>query len=389
MSAGLLASSCSFPPTPQPHRGRPRASVPWLVLCLLSPLAASNAAGEPTSLAAALPHPVPLIFETDLSGDCDDVGALAMIHHHIGLREADLLMIGVNRDEPTGSSAAAIDAINTYYGHGDIPIGTSHTGRSQTPRRSPYAATLAREFPHDARPDREMPDAVALYRRTLAAAGDSSVVIVSVGGTTNLADLLDSPPDAVSSLDGTALVAQKVNRLVQMAGQFPDSRVRRAEANMLIDPPGNRAVAERWPTPVVWSGWEVGAGIRTGQALQPLPATNPVRRAYELHPGGGIADDGRKLSSLQRGRPSWDQTAVLYGVRGAGPWFRVVPGRVVLGDASKHTSWQTADEASGETRHAHLQLAVEPAVVAATIDGLMQPAGIEKRPEMQPPATPR
>ena len=315
-------------------------------------------------------QPVPLIFETDISGDCDDVGALAMIHHLVSLGEARLLMVGINRDEPQQSSAAAVDVINTARGRGDIPIGVSHASRTQTARKSTYTAKLAAEFPHDARPDPQMPDAVALYRRTLAAADDGSVVIASVGGTTNLAELLDSPADDASDLGGRDLVARKVKLLVQMAGQFPTSRVRRAEANMLIDPPGNAALVDRWPTPIVWSGWEVGAPIRTGQPLADLPVTSPVRRAYELHPGGGIDADRRPLSSLAGSRPSWDQTAVLYAVRGRGDLWTLVPGRPVLGENSQHTDWTGATDG----RHAYLVPAASTEVIAEVINGLMLPA---------------
>ena len=316
--------------------------------------------------------PVPLIFETDLSGDCDDVGALAMIHTLVDRGEATLLMVGINRDEPTGSSAAAVDAINTYFGRGEIPIGTSHAGRAHTPRTSSYAPAIGSSFPNDALPDAEMPDAVRLYRKTLAAAADRSIVVASVGGTTNLAELLMSSADDDSQLPGRDLVAQKVQRLVQMAGQFPSSRVRRAEANMLIDPPANRLVAEEWPTPIVWSGWEVGDTIRTGTTLATLPESHPVRRAYALHPGGGLAADGRRLSSLEGGRPSWDQTAVLFAVRGVGPserpMWQLVSGAVVLGSEAKHTDW----DADASANQSYLVPLWSDEEIASEIEALMR-----------------
>ena len=324
--------------------------------------------------------PVPLIFETDISGDCDDVGALAVLHALADRGEVELLMVGVHRDETNEASAAAVDVINTYYGRGDIPIGTSHTGRSvpETRRTSSYAAVLRDEFPHDARPDGEMPNAVALYRRTLAAADDESVHIASVGGTSNLADLLASPPDKHSPLPGRELVAAKVRLLVQMAGEFPTSRTRRVEANMKIDPPGNRAIADDWPTPIVWSGFEVGLPIRTGRPLANMPRENPVRRAYELHPGGGQfneAAEGRRLSSLEGGRPSWDQTAALVAVRGlmsgpngtGVPLFSVRRGRVVLGEDGRHTDWH--DDPDGV--QTFLVVEQPPETIAEVIDSLM------------------
>ena len=345
-----------------------------LTLALTVLAASAHSADRPEAFSptadGAAAKPVPLIYETDISGDCDDVGALAMIHTLIDRGEADLLMVGINRDEPNRASAAAVDAINTHYGRGDVPIGTSHAQRAQTPRESTYAPALRDEFPHDARPDPEMPDAVDLYRKTLAAAADGSVVIASVGGTTNLAELLASPPDSRSELAGRDLVAAKVRLLVQMAAQFPTSRIRRAEANMLIDPPGNAALTQTWPTsdaagwptPIVWSGWEVGADIRTGQPLASLPEDHPVRRAYALHPGGGA---GR--SSLEGGRPSWDQTAVLYAVRGAGDLWALERGRIVLGEENRHNDWQSDPEGT----QAYLVSKQPPETIAAVIDTLM------------------
>ncbi len=45
---------------------------------------------------------------------------------------------------------------------------------------------------------KDAPDAVAVLRKALAQAEDGSVVIAQVGFSTNLANLLDSKPDAVS-----------------------------------------------------------------------------------------------------------------------------------------------------------------------------------------------
>ena len=59
-----------------------------------------------------------------------------------------------------------------------------------------------------------------LLRRTLAAAEDHSVVIIQVGIAANLADLLRSPPDAISPLAGQQLVEKKCRLASVMAGCF-------------------------------------------------------------------------------------------------------------------------------------------------------------------------
>ena len=65
-----------------------------------------------------------------------------------------------------------------------------------------------------------LPSATSLYRQLLALQPDTSVTIISVGFSTNLAALLDSPADSYSDLTGRELVARKVKLLSVMAGCF-------------------------------------------------------------------------------------------------------------------------------------------------------------------------
>jgi len=147
---------------------------------------------------ALLPHlarcdddPVGVILDTDMANDCDDAGALAVLHALADRGESEILAVVTNRKDPSNASAAAADAINTWYGRPDIPIGTDKDG-AKPPKRwndpSAYCGALRDEFPHDARPDDEMPDALDVYRETLRARPDGSVVICSVGALSNLED---------------------------------------------------------------------------------------------------------------------------------------------------------------------------------------------------------
>jgi hypothetical protein len=95
------------------------------------------------------------------------------------------------------------------------------------------------------------------------------------------------------------LVHQKVRSWVCMGGGFPAGR----EYNLMRDPAAARKAVENWPASIVFSGFEIGQTIQTGAGLKATPESNPVRRAYQLF--GGLAN-----------RSSWDQTAVLYAVRG-------------------------------------------------------------------------
>jgi inosine-uridine nucleoside N-ribohydrolase len=191
---------------------------------------------------------------------------------------------------------------------------------------------LRDEFPHSAKPDDQMPDALAIYRRILAAQPDGSVVICSVGALSNLEDLLRSKADNPGSLAGPELIRKKVKQTVIMGGGFP--RTARPETNIILDPAAAFTVVNEWPGPILWQGFEVGAALITGPELQGTPTTNPVRRAFELR-------RYHDQPSLVVGKPSHDQAAVLLAVRGPQPvlWEVVDKGRVVV-DSDGHTEWQ-------------------------------------------------
>ena len=63
-----------------------------------------------------------IIFDTDMSIDTDDVGALCLLHALVDRGEASLLAVthGVGLEAGIG----AISAINTWYGRSDVPIGS-------------------------------------------------------------------------------------------------------------------------------------------------------------------------------------------------------------------------------------------------------------------------
>lgn len=206
------------------------------------------------------------------------------------------LAMGVSSKNPW--SPLCLSALNPYFGRGDIPLGVLNGPGSA--KRSRYAQQVAEEFPRTLKSLADAPNAAELYRRVLATEAEGSVVLVTVGFLSNLRDLLQSKPDALSPLDGRDLVARKVKAWVGMGGQFPEGP---EACNWRRDAAAAAYVLEHWPTPVIFSGGELGSRIQTGAGLTKLPTNSPVRRAYELYNG---------LTN----RASWDQTAVLYAVRG-------------------------------------------------------------------------
>ena len=79
------------------------------------------------------PGPIPVILDTDLDGDVDDVGALALLNDFMDQGEATLLACVHNTVNTQQSSCAAIRAINAYYEHPSIPIG-QYYGETGTAR---------------------------------------------------------------------------------------------------------------------------------------------------------------------------------------------------------------------------------------------------------------
>ncbi|WP_051166297.1 nucleoside hydrolase [Amycolatopsis orientalis] len=228
-----------------------------------------------------------MIIDTDIYGSADDAGALAIANAMQDNGQVNILGVMVNY--PSKWGAPAVSAINTYYGHGGIPVGSIKPAADDV--SSPdYAKYLAQNFPTQIADGNSAPEAVALYRKLLAGATDHSVVIVAIGLETNLANLMNSPADAYSSLPGTQLIAQKVKSLTMMGGEFPASNATDGpEYNWKADASAATQVVNTWPTsvPAEFEGYEVGAAVSTGAGLAGTPATNPVRAAYERMIGAG------------------------------------------------------------------------------------------------------
>jgi len=263
-------------------------------------LAATASVNPSGGTRAETKEALPLLVDTDICADVDDIGALAMVNSMHSRGEARLLGVMVNTRGDAG--AAAVDVVNTYYGHPDIPIGALQpTDASRCDLSHDYVGRLVERFPHDLTGGSAAPNAVHLYRKLLAAEKDHSVVIVSVGAATNLAALLDSGPDAVSALSGTALVATKVAHLVMMGGQYPEGDGS-PEFNFALDPAGTRHAVYHWPTPITFSGLE--SLVRVGKRVSTeAPLDSPVRMAFEIGYGPGVDHD------------AWDMLPILYAVR--------------------------------------------------------------------------
>lgn len=307
---------------------------------------------------------IPLILDTDIGSDCDDAGAMAVLHALADLGEVDILALTHATGLPAGPGSIAV--IDAYYGRPDIPIGACRdAGFLSDAGMDQYATRLidayADRYGVVCRTRAQAEDAVALLRRTLTQEEDGSVTVVAIGQLRNLRHLLESGPDAISPLDGTALVAKKVRELCLMGGYFPRAgqvihiggKVHEAEYNIETDIPSAQAVLDLWPTPVTLCGFELGFEVRTGGPLVATGDTsNPVLSAYARMPGGL--------------RESWDPLTVLYAVRGESAGFRRETGRVSVDDRGVTT---LAPDPAGP--HARLVETVSWAALQQTLDALL------------------
>lgn len=318
--------------------------------------------------ALAQKAPVKMIFDTDMGNDIDDAMALAMIHQLARRGAVELLAVTSTKDHP--KSVAYIDALNTWYGFPDIPLGavrdgaTKEEGRfnGQVDRRGPDGQPL---FPHDLSGD-DAPEAVSLIRKVLAAQPDGSVMLVQVGFFTNFARLLDSKGDEHSPLDGPALIQAKVKELVLMAGAFQTIRhnTKHVEYNVKLDVPSAKRISAEWPTPVIWSGYEIGIA-----AAYPWQS---IVEDYDYTEHHLIKDSYLAYVPEQpHDRPTWDLTSALYAIYPDRGYFDLSPKGHVLVDDEGRTDFRVKEDGNdrylimdavqtARVREAFVQLCTEP-----------------------------
>ncbi|HEY7305339.1 MAG TPA: nucleoside hydrolase [Bryobacteraceae bacterium] len=263
-------------------------------------------------------EPVRLILDTDIGNDVDDALALAMIHAFETRGDVHLLAVTITKDNRY--AAPFVNLVNTFYGRPDIPIGIVHDGK--TKEDSPMLRIPVDErnpdgsprYPHQHRKETQVQDAVELLTSVLSAQPDDSVTIAQIGFSTNLMRLLDSR-------GGRDLVKRKVKLLCVMAGNFVKSQ---PEYNVYTDPESAKALFESWPTPMIFSGFEIGL-----QITFPFEA---IQKDFSYVPRHPIAEAYRLYVKKPEDHPNWDSTAVLEAIQPDRGYFDLsAPGQVKLG----------------------------------------------------------
>jgi inosine-uridine nucleoside N-ribohydrolase len=304
---------------------------------------------------------VKIIFDTDFGGDADDLGALAMLHGFVEKGECELLAIMLWTNEKY--AVPAIDALNRFYGHPNIPIGVRAGGTYVS--ETTHNKILADNFPYELSYE-DVPSTTELYRKILAENEDNSIVLVAVGPLLNIKLLLESGPCKYSPLSGKELLHKKVKEMVVMGGQFPSGEW---EWNFNGNMPGvTKFVFDQIELPVVFSGYEVGVVIKTGAIFNTIDKNHPLYVGYyhfsehaswmkEVYVPGKISANA-----------TYDQTAVLYAVSGGlGQWWDKIEGGYNKTNDQGGNEWIEGEK----TNHSYLKLIAEPGDMADLIDSLM------------------
>jgi len=323
--------------------------------------------GVTVSQVRAEDRPVKLIFDTDMGNDCDDALALAVIHSLQSRGECELLAVTITKDHEL--AAPFVDCVNTFYGRGNIPIGVCRNS-GKTPDAGKYNQVAKimdggkLRFEHDLLSGNNAPTAVEILRRTLASAEDGSVVVVQVGFSTNLANLLSSPADAIHPLSGRELFAKKVKLVSVMAGAFtkiPNDKgelTDHREYNVAEDIPSIKKLVELCDVPILWSGFEIGLNL-----TYPHQSILKDYRYVAHHP---VSEAYIAYIPPPHDRPTWDLTSVLAAVRPDRGYFEVSkPGQVTITDDALS---RFEEKAGGK----HRFLILNPVAIEKTREALVQ-----------------
>ncbi len=245
-----------------------------------------------------------IIIDTDLGMWWDDASAIGIAH--VLHEQGHIEILGITSCLSDPSCAGGIAALNDAYGHESIPIGQ--------PEGGPFAGgpmivsdALRDAFPH-ARPT--IHNAPDLLLQLLANQPDASVIIVALGGLTNMANIM---------LRARELIEKKVKRIVIMDGFFPDDTP--PLTNQLLDPGATATVVQEsgWPTPITWVDGYCGIATLVGATLlTSVAGSHPMRIAYEAFFGRSDPTEGSwDAPTLLCATGLFDHYFVKHGHRGA------------------------------------------------------------------------
>lgn len=322
-------------------------------------------------------EPVPIILDTDMGNDIDDALALAMLHTLQDRGECDLRGVVVSKDNPY--AAAYVDVINTFYNHGQVPIGQVLKG--MTPEDGKFVRQVVELTDQEGSPlfqrttkdYNAYPSAVKVLRSELAAAADHSLVILMIGFSTNMASLFESGPDEHSDDDGLTLFDRKVRHVVMMGANFSEAvqnypTIENREYNIHKDVLSARQFVTQCPRPIYFSGFEVGSAI-----LYPGSALETDYRWCSYHP---VVEAYKRFLPMPYDRPTWDLTSVLFAVRPERGYFGLSDPGTAEVDEQGVVRFQLDSNGS----HRHLTVNAQQQVTIAELQNLLAASPVSSPP---------
>ncbi len=237
------------------------------------------------------------ILDTDWWTDCDDCVALRL------LTDSDLK--GVNINAFLDCSPYSAELFLKSYGVTDVPIAVDKKATYyKDPPKNSYQEKLIERFSEGIFKGAECyDDSVSFYRRLLSETKEK-IDIISIGFQNSIADLLLSGPDEYSSLNGIDLCRSKVKKLWAMAGRWDiENACEYNIANNSYSVKAAQIVAEKFPCPITYLGFEVGENVITGGQGVIRDESDALLVAMKAH--GSV-----------NGRSSWDPMTVMLALHG-------------------------------------------------------------------------
>jgi purine nucleosidase len=114
-----------------------------------------------------------------------------------------------------------------------------------------------------------------------------------------------------------SVMAGAFEKIPDAAGKLHDHR----EYNVVKDIAATQKLANKWSTPIVWSGYEIGRTV-------PYPAAS-ILRDYDYVEHHPLAEAYHLYSPPPHNRPTWDLTSVLYAVQPEHGYFDLSPSGIV------------------------------------------------------------
>src|ERR1044072_4917681 len=104
-----------------------------------------------------------VIFDSDMGPDYDDVGAITILHAFADEGKANILAtIASTKYE---NVAAVFNVFNTYFKRPNIPVAVPKGEALELRDWQHWTDSVVKNYPHAINTNKDVPDAVALYRR--------------------------------------------------------------------------------------------------------------------------------------------------------------------------------------------------------------------------------